>query len=140
MPLRVVIVPLLRLLVHTLLLPGHPAGVSCTAGGRGHAQKSLRLDEALIQKVKRISKKSGKSVSQMVSDYFSLIEQELDPDRQEITPRVRSLFGALAGAKVSEDLSLADKGRIQNALRGGVKYDGGGECLGLEPTCKALFV
>jgi len=102
-PLRVVIVPLLRLLVHTLLLPGHPAGVSCTAGGRGHAQKSLRLDEALIQKVKRISKKSGKSVSQMVSDYFSLIEQELDPDRQEITPRVRSLFGVLVGAKVSEN-------------------------------------
>jgi len=77
-----------------------------------HRKLTLRLDEDLIQKVKRISKKSGKSVSQMVSDYFSLIEQELDPDRKEITPRVRSLFGALAGAKVSEDLSLADKGRI----------------------------
>jgi hypothetical protein len=62
----------------------------------------LRLDEVLIQKAKRRSKKSGKSVSQMVADYFSLIEQEFDPDRKEITPRVRSLFGALAGAKVSE--------------------------------------
>jgi len=67
-----------------------------------HRKLTLRLDEALIQKVKRISKKSGKSVSQMVADYFSLIEQELDPDRKEITPRVRSLFGALAGVKVSE--------------------------------------
>jgi len=68
-----------------------------------HRKLTLRLDEALIQKVKRISKKSGKSVSQMVSDYFSLIEQEFDPDRKEVTPRVRSLFGALAGAKVSKD-------------------------------------
>ena len=68
-----------------------------------HRKLTLRLDEVLIQKVKRISKKSGKSVSQMVADYFSLIEQELDPDRKEITPRVRSLFGALAGAKVSEN-------------------------------------
>jgi len=67
-----------------------------------HRKLTLRLDEGLIQKMKRISKKSGKSVSQMVADYFSLIE-EVDPDRKEITPRVRSLFGALAGAKVSED-------------------------------------
>jgi len=68
-----------------------------------HRKLTLRLDEVLIQKVKRISKKSGKSVSQMVADYFSLIEQEFDPDRKEITPRVRSLFGALAGSKVSEN-------------------------------------
>jgi len=68
-----------------------------------HRKLTLRLDEALIQKVKRFSKKSGKSVSQMVADYFSLIEQEIDPDRKEITPRVRSLFGALAGSKVSEN-------------------------------------
>lgn len=61
----------------------------------------MRLDESLIEKVKRISKKSGKSVSQMVADYFSLIE-EVDPGQKEMTPRVRSLFGALAGAKVSE--------------------------------------
>jgi hemerythrin-like domain-containing protein len=68
-----------------------------------HRKLTLRLDEVLIQKVKRFSKKSGKSVSQMVADYFSLIEQEIDPDRKEITPRVRSLFGALAGSKVSEN-------------------------------------
>jgi len=67
-----------------------------------HRKLTLRLGEALIQKMKRISKKSGKSVSQMVADYFSLID-EIDPDCKEITPRVRSLFGALAGAKVFED-------------------------------------
>jgi hypothetical protein len=52
--------------------------------------------------MKRISKRSGKSVSQMVADYFTLMD-EIDHDREEMTPRVRSLFGALAGAKVSED-------------------------------------
>ncbi len=66
-----------------------------------HRKLTLRLDESLIQKVKRISKRSGKSVSQMVADYFSLIE-ETDPDQKEMTPRVRSLFGVLAGGKVSE--------------------------------------
>jgi len=44
-----------------------------------HRKLTLRLDEAL-----------------------SLLEQEIDPDRKEITPRVRSLIGALAGSKVSE--------------------------------------
>ncbi|MEW6032130.1 MAG: DUF6364 family protein [Bacillota bacterium] len=68
-----------------------------------HRKLTLRLDEALIHKMKRISKKSGKSVSRMVADYFSLIGHELDPDRKEITPRIRSLYGALADAKVSED-------------------------------------
>jgi hypothetical protein len=37
-----------------------------------HRKLTLRLDEALIHKMKRISKKSGKSVSRMVADYFSL--------------------------------------------------------------------
>jgi hypothetical protein len=53
--------------------------------------------------MKRISKKSGKSLSQMVADYFSLIGQELDSDQKELTPRVRTLLGALAGGEVSED-------------------------------------
>jgi hypothetical protein len=52
--------------------------------------------------MKRISRKSRKSVSQMVADYFSLID-EIDPDQRELTPRVRSLFGALAGKDVSEE-------------------------------------
>ncbi|MDQ7793845.1 MAG: DUF6364 family protein [bacterium] len=67
-----------------------------------HRKLTLRLDEGLIQKIKRISEKSGKSVSQMVADYFVLID-EVDPDQREITPRVRSLYGALAGAEMSED-------------------------------------
>lgn len=68
-----------------------------------HRKLTLRLDEGLIRKMKRISKKSGKSLSQMVADYFSLIGQDLDADQKELTPRVRTLVGALADSELSED-------------------------------------
>ncbi len=61
---------------------------------------TLRLDEELIARAKRHSAESGKSVSQLVSDYFTLIDsQESDV---EITPRVRSLRGVLAGSDLDE--------------------------------------
>jgi len=61
---------------------------------------TLRLDEKLIDRAKRHSAKSGKSVSQLVSDYFELID-DADADI-EITPRVRSLRGVLASSKLDE--------------------------------------
>ncbi|MBW6469099.1 MAG: antitoxin [Coriobacteriia bacterium] len=61
---------------------------------------TLRLDEELIDRAKRHSAKSGKSVSKLVSDYFSLIDADTAP--AEITPRVRSLRGALAGSGLEE--------------------------------------
>ncbi|HET6497846.1 MAG TPA: DUF6364 family protein [Coriobacteriia bacterium] len=61
---------------------------------------TLRLDEELIDRAKRHSAKSGKSISKLVSDYFSLIDAEMAPT--EITPRVRSLRGALAGSGLDE--------------------------------------
>ncbi len=67
-----------------------------------HRKLTLRLDDALIQTARRVSRKSGKSISQMVADYFLLIERGLEPDQKALSPRVRSLFGALAGARVSE--------------------------------------
>lgn len=61
---------------------------------------TLRLDEKLIASAKRRSARSGKSISQLVSDYFALIEaQDRDVD---ITPRVRSLRGVLAGSDLDE--------------------------------------
>lgn len=61
---------------------------------------TLRLDEELIGRAKRHSKRSGKSVSKLVADYFALIDDDsITPD---VTPRVRSLRGALAGAKLDE--------------------------------------
>ncbi len=61
---------------------------------------TLRLDDELIKRAKRYSARSGKSVSQMVADFFALIDaQEADI---EVTPRVRSLRGVLSGSDLDE--------------------------------------
>jgi len=61
---------------------------------------TLRLDDKLIASAKRHSAESGKSVSQLVSDFFTLIDaQDVDV---EVTPRVRSLRGVLAGSGLDE--------------------------------------
>lgn len=64
---------------------------------------TLRMDDKLIDRAKRYSDRSGKSVSQMVADYFALIEADEDIPGTEITPRVRALLGSLTGASVTED-------------------------------------
>ena len=61
---------------------------------------TLRLDDKLIASAKRHSAESGKSVSQLVSDFFALMDaQDADVD---ITPRVRSLRGVLTGSGLDE--------------------------------------
>ena len=61
---------------------------------------TLRLDDKLIASAKRHSAQSGKSVSQLVADFFALMDAR---DRQvEITPRVRSLRGVLAASALDE--------------------------------------
>lgn len=62
---------------------------------------TLRMDAELIRKMKRYSKRNGKSISQMVADFFDLVNSEPD-DEEDISPRVRSLYGVLAGREVSE--------------------------------------
>ncbi len=64
---------------------------------------TLRLDDALIRNAKRYSAVSGKSVSKLVADYFALMDAGAPTTGGELTPRVRSLLGALAGSAVSED-------------------------------------
>ena len=55
---------------------------------------TLRVDDALIRKAKRYSRKSGKSVSRLVADYLSNIDAGRDVSGRELTPWVRSLVGA----------------------------------------------
>ena len=62
---------------------------------------TLRLDGELIARAKRHSADTGRSVSQLVADFFSLIEAQ-DPG-VEVTPRVRALRGVLAGSGLDED-------------------------------------
>ena len=63
---------------------------------------TLRLDEDLIKSAKRHAARSGKSLSQMVADYFALIEAGVDTSDTELTPRVRSLLGSLKDAQLDE--------------------------------------
>ncbi|NTW28998.1 MAG: antitoxin [Coriobacteriia bacterium] len=64
---------------------------------------TLRLDDRLIDRAKRYSDRSGKSVSQLVSDYFSLIETDEHIPGTELTPRVLAMIGALKGASTTEE-------------------------------------
>lgn len=59
---------------------------------------TLRLDDRLISSAKRHSAESGRSISQLVADFFTLIE--IEAGEVEATPRVRSLRGVLAGSSL----------------------------------------
>jgi hypothetical protein len=65
---------------------------------------TLRLDPGLIQRAKIYARRSGKSVSQMVADFFARPSAEpAGGDLPELTPKVRALKGALRGALDRED-------------------------------------
>lgn len=56
---------------------------------------TLRLNEELIKRVKSVAKRTGKSVSQIVADYFALLEEQPKGNGSKLTPVVRSLKGSL---------------------------------------------
>jgi hypothetical protein len=61
---------------------------------------ALWLDEKLIASAKRHSAASGRSVSQLVADFFSLLEAQAAD--VEVTPRLRALRAVLAGSGLDE--------------------------------------
>lgn len=63
---------------------------------------TLRLDEALIRRAKAHARRTGKSVSQVVAEYFALLT---DGEQVElpIAPTVKRLRGLLAGEDASRD-------------------------------------
>ncbi len=63
---------------------------------------TLRLDDELIRRAKRYSAKSGKSVSLLVADYFTLLDADDPGTDTDLPPRVLALIGALSGATVDE--------------------------------------
>ena len=63
---------------------------------------TLRLDDKLINRAKSHARKSGKSVSQIVASYFSLLDDIPKKETSELTPIVRSLKGSLKGAKIDK--------------------------------------
>ena len=62
---------------------------------------TLRLEEQLIERAKAHAKKRGKSVSQMVADYFALLDRDDRPET--LAPLTRSLHGTLRSTAVDED-------------------------------------
>lgn len=63
---------------------------------------TLRLDDRLIEDAKRHARRSGKSLSQMVAEYFSAITSP-PAVADELTPTVARLKGAFAGRQVGRD-------------------------------------
>ncbi len=63
---------------------------------------TLRLDADLIRLAKAYSQGNGKSISQIVADYFALLTAKPGADKPGITPLVQSLRGALRGAESDE--------------------------------------
>ena len=66
---------------------------------------TLRLEQRLIRRAKAYARRAGKSVSELVADFFGRLEApaEAPPTEvQALSPAVRSLVGALAGAGLDE--------------------------------------
>jgi hypothetical protein len=64
---------------------------------------TLRLEEELIRKAKRFSRRSGKSLSRLVAEYFIMLDASASEEIPGITPKVAVLRGILKGADVREE-------------------------------------
>ena len=64
---------------------------------------TLRIDEKLIHRAKIIARKSGKSVSQLVADFFVLLDSKEAKKSFDMTPNVKALRGIFRGSGVSID-------------------------------------
>lgn len=64
---------------------------------------TLRLDESLINLAKKHAREKGTSVSQMVADYFSLLESNQTREIQQLPPITSSLTGILRTKDVEEE-------------------------------------
>lgn len=67
------------------------------------AKLVLQLDNNLIQQADLYSKRIGKSVSEIVADFFSVLDKEVSKEFTEIAPIVRSLKGSLRNADIGEE-------------------------------------
>jgi len=63
---------------------------------------TLRLEDRLIEQAKEYAAKAGKSVSQVVAEYFKLLTSEKEKPASPSAPVTRSLRGVLRGAQLDE--------------------------------------
>ena len=77
-----------------------------------NAKLTLRLETDLINSAKDYAKIIGKSVSQMVGDYFYLLNIKSSKKPIPLTPIVKSLKGSLKNTDIDQNsykLYLEDK-------------------------------
>lgn len=72
-----------------------------------NSKLTLRMEKELIDAAKRRSEKSGRSVSKMVADYFTVLREsekigEGERGEAAFTPTVRLLLGSMKGRPVTE--------------------------------------
>lgn len=63
---------------------------------------TLRLEDQLIEQAKSYAARAGKSLSQIVADYFKLLTSERDRPTTPSTPVTQSLRGLLRDSKLDE--------------------------------------
>ena len=63
---------------------------------------TLRLEDELIKSAKNHANIIGKSVSQMVADYFYLLDKKSLKKPIQLTPIVKSLKGSLKNTNIVE--------------------------------------
>jgi len=63
---------------------------------------TLRIDKKLISFAKHYSSQRGKSLSQLVTEYFNLLEGFVPEKKMPVTPITRSLIGILRDKKISQ--------------------------------------
>lgn len=63
---------------------------------------TLRLEDQLIEQAKAYAAQSGKSVSQIVADYFKLLTSEQSKPHSKATPLTQSLRGLLRESELDE--------------------------------------
>lgn len=63
---------------------------------------TLRLEDQLIEQAKSYAAKAGKSVSQLVAEYFKLLTSEKTKPAPSSTPITQSLRGLLRESKLDE--------------------------------------
>ena len=63
---------------------------------------TLRLDQDLIRRAKTHSLRSGKSLSALVADFFTLLAEDRPAGDSPLPPRVRSLIGAFKGSTATK--------------------------------------
>ena len=75
---------------------------------------TLNVDKAIASKAKEYARSKGRSLSDLVEDYFRFLTRTANMDEAEISPKVKSLLGSIKvpkGFDYKKELSdrLSDK-------------------------------